>query len=77
MTEAQPEVYVVICREMHGAIGLFPDLGVAINYARDATRQAADQGASCLYLPVPLRFLDGQVEVTRLEPDTKMPGQYL
>lgn len=74
----QPVVYVVVCRDLHGAIGLFPDLRSAIEYSKLATQQAIDDGASCLYAPLLLKFLEGQVvEDTMLPDDRGMPGQYL
>lgn len=56
-----PEVqlYIVCCTGMHGAVGPFASLEVALKTARRFTDMKTD---SCVYVPVPL-MTEGAVTV--------------
>lgn len=76
--EFDADAFVVVCTELHAAVGPYQHAEEALNAAERLTRED-----SCVYVPVPLAFR-GEV-VTRDEfeqrrggkKDDHRPGQYL
>src|SRR5436309_8840 len=83
----QQQLYVVVCSELHGAIGPFTDLKDAVEFSKNATNHDIKVKTDpCTYYPVPFRFtgtmltdadedrLPGVKEDGAPSPE---PGQYL
>jgi len=49
-----PELFVVVCSELHSAIGPFDDPRVALVVAQKMTRESPE---GCTYVPMPFRVV--------------------
>lgn len=71
------ETWIVVCRELHTALGPFPNATLALEEAKKMSEKDA-----CVYIPVPMAFrgelVVGHRDGTNQKEDTRPhPGQYL
>lgn len=75
-TEAIPQLYAVVCQDLHVVIGLFADLESAILYSKEATVESKKDKSNCLYRPVPFKVIN-EIQTDTNTEDVNHVGQYL